>query len=402
MSGAVRGVAARPRLPGVRLPGVQLPRRRSRTRRSICLYTPSRDASGMGAHMLDLTAEYVADADVTLMAWPTEPGRRMLAEAARLGARTVPLLHPRDPGFGPAVERALTSVPTDVFHVHVGFGREDFDGARAARRAGVPAVLQTQHFPWLLGSHKHRAPFFHAIEPVDQLITVSRQQRATYERIGVPPERMVTVPNGIRSRGRGPGRAAARRALGLDPGQPVVLSVGRLNVMKGHRYLVAAVPEIARRVPDVAVVVIGAGHLEGALRAQADELGVGDRVHLPGHRPDARMLLDAADVFALPSRSEGMPLALLEAMDAGLPVVATRVIGSAEVVAEGETGLLVRPRDPAALAAAVAGLLADPATARRYGRAGRERYLSHFTSARMAADTRALYEQVLRRTGVER
>lgn len=364
--------------------------------RSVCLYTPSADPSGMGAHMLDLTAEYVADGrDVSVMAWPTAPGLRLLRAAAASGARAVALPHPRDPRFGAEIVDSLQRHPADVFHIHVGTGREDFDGARAARRAGVPAVVQTQHLPWLLTSRRHRAPFFRGIRTVDRLLAVSHAQCLTYERIGVPVERMTTVANGIRPRGPGVGRAAARAALGLDADQPVVLTVGRLTVMKGQRHLVDAVPDLARRFPDVAVVILGQGHLHAQLQAQAVALGVDDRVRLPGHRADARMLLDAADVFVLPSRHEGMPLALLEAMDAGLPVVATRVIGSEEVVVDGQTGLLVRPRDPAALSAAVGRLLADPALRRGYGSAGRRRYRERFTSARMATQTAAVYEQVL-------
>jgi glycosyltransferase involved in cell wall biosynthesis len=279
----------------------------------------------------------------------------------------------------------------------VGTGREDFGGARAARRAPAGVVLQTVHQPWLLGSRKHRVPFFHALEAVDHVITVSQAQRRTYERIGVPPERMTTVPNGVRPRGPGPGPRAARAALGLDPEQPVVLTVGRLAVMKGQDALVAAAALLAPRFPDAAVVLLGSGHLHDSLRAQADGLGVGDGVHLPGHRADARALLDAADVFVLPSRHEGMPLALLEAMDAGLPVVATRVPGCTEVVVDGVTGLLVPPEDPPALAAAIARLLADPALGRRMARAGRLRYLESFTSASMAARTAAVYERELAR-----
>ncbi len=111
------------------------------------------------------------------------------------------------------------------------------------------------------------------------------------------------------------------------------------------------------------------------------------------------MLLDAADVFVLPSRHEGMPLVLLEAMDAGLPVVATRVIGSEEVVAEGVTGLLVPAEDPSSLAAALSRLLAEPRLRERFGRAGRDRYEALFTSARMAAQTEAVYRQVLQARG---
>ena len=363
--------------------------------RPVCLYTPSADPSGMGGHMLDLAAEYAGRRDVAVLAWDTAPGRRLLERAEALGARPVALPHPRAADFGAVIAAHLRAHPPEVFHVHVGTGREDFDGARVARAEGVPAVLQTQHYPWLMGSPKHRVPFFRAIEPVDHLIAVSDGQRRTYERIGVPAEGMTTVANGIRPRGEGPGRQAAREALGLGPDQPVVLTVGRLNVMKGHTHLLDAVPGLLRRSPDLAVVIVGQGHLEQALRAQAAALGVTGAVHLAGHRSDARMLLDAADVFVLPSRHEGMPLALLEAMDAGLPVVATRVIGSEEVVDEGRTGLLVRPRDPAGLEAALARLLSDPGLRAEYGRAGRRRFVEGFTAARMAQDTLAVYGRVL-------
>jgi glycosyltransferase involved in cell wall biosynthesis len=359
------------------------------------LYTPSVDPSGMGAHMVDLAAEYVPDVDVTVMAWPTPGGIRVLDGAAAVGATPLPLPRPRDPAFGDAIVRYLNAHPAEVFHVHVGTGRENFDGARAARRAGVRVVVQTLHLPWLMGSPKHRVPFFAAIEPVDRLIAVSEAQRRTYERIGVPAELFCTVPNGIRPRAAGLGRAAARRTLGLNVDQPVVLTVGRLMVQKGQRYLLEAVPELVARFPDLAVVILGHGHLHARLAEQAVALGVGRHVHLPGYRADARMLLDAADVFVLPSRQEAMPLAALEAMDAAVPVVATRVFGTAEVVTDGETGVLVPPQDPAALARAVGDLLDDPARVQRYAVAGRSRYLERFTSRRMAADTLAVYADVL-------
>ena len=353
----------------------------------------------MGAHLLDLAAEHARRAEVSVLAWPTAPGERLLAAAEALGARPVPLPHPRAPDFAPVIVRHLQDNATQVFHGHVGTGREDFDGARAARAAGVPAVLQTLHYPWLMGSRKHLVPFFRSLEPVDHLIAVSEAQRQTYLRVGVHPSRITTVPNGIRARGTGPGRRAAREALGIGMDQLVVMTVGRLNVMKGHVHLLDAVPGLHRRFPDLAVVVLGRGHLHEQLQAQAEALGVAGAVHLVGHRSDARMLLDAADVFVLPSRHEGMPLVLLEAMDAGLPVVATRVIGSEEVVVDGETGLLVRPRDPAALEHALSRLLADPALRASFGQAGRQRFHACFTSGRMATDTARVYDRVLASTG---
>jgi glycosyltransferase involved in cell wall biosynthesis len=258
--------------------------------RSICLYTPSADPSGMGAHLLDLAAELVRRADVSVLAWPTEPGQRLLAAAEALGARPVPLPHPRSPDFGAAVVRHLRAHPAQVFHSHVGTGREDFDGVRAARAAGVPVVVQTQHYPWLMGSRKHLVPFFHAVEPVDHLIAVSDAQRDTYLRVGVEPERMTTVPNGITARGPGPGRAAARATLGLEPEQPVVMTIGRLTVMKGHVHLLDAVPSLLRRFPDLAVAVVGRGHLDDDLRAQAARARRGRRrapARPPRRRADA-------------------------------------------------------------------------------------------------------------------
>jgi len=283
----------------------------------------------------------------------------------------------------------------DVFHVHVGTGREDFDGARTARAAGVPAIVQTQHQPWLMSSPVKQAAFFRGQREVDHLIAVSQAQRATYERIGVPADRLSTVPNGIGARGARSDRRAARTALGLDPHQPVVMTVGRLAPMKGHHHLLESVPDLLARFPGLTVLVVGEGHLHRQLAEQADALGIGGCVRLLGHRPDARVLLDAADVFVLPSLHEGMPLAALEAMEAGLPVVATRVIGSSEVVVDGVTGLLVPAGDAPALGAALAQLLADPALRTRLGRAGRHRYLDQFTRQRMAEQTRAVYAAVL-------
>lgn len=232
---------------------------------SVCLYTPSVDPSGMGSHMLDLAAAYLPDVQVSVMCWPTPPGLRVLDRAAAIGATPLALPHPRHPSFTDTIVRLLQEQPADVFHAHVGTGREDFDGARAARSAGVGAVVQTLHLPWLLADRGKRRPFFHAIREVDRLIAVSQAQRATYERIGVPPELLTTVPNGISARGPGPGRQAAREALGLRSDQPVVMTIGRLTVMKGQRYLLESVPRLADRFAGLAVLVLGQGHLQAEL-----------------------------------------------------------------------------------------------------------------------------------------
>lgn len=367
----------------------------SEERLRIAFYTRSADPSGMGAHMLDLIASFADSADVTLLARTSPNGRWLCDGAARLGARTVALPSPHDPSYADVIRGFLTSRPVDVFHGHAGWGWEDSDGFRMARDLGVPAVLLTHHLPFLLHDRRKARRQRKTDEQADHLIAVSDGVRRSYERIGVPSARFTTVPNGVGSRGPGPGRAAARRELGIADDQLVIMTAGRLVKMKGQRYLIEALPQLLKRFPNLTVVVLGRGGLHDQLAKLAAERGVADAVHLAGHRSDARLLLDAADVFALPSRSEGMPLAAIEAMDAGLPVVATRVVGSDEVVLDGTTGILVPTENPAALAAALADLLADPAKRAAYGAAGRRSYLDQFTVERMAERTADVYQRIL-------
>lgn len=365
---------------------------------SVWLYTCSVNPSGMGVHMLSL-ARHLVESGVRVVVgyWPAPAAEALMSQAGEVGATAVRTPHPRDPSYGRELRALIAAAAPDVFHAHVGTGREDFGGARAARAVGVPAVVETLHLPWLLHARPKRDSFFASLGAVDQLIVVSEAQRATYERIGVPRASLVTVPNGVVPRGAGPGRAAARRALDLDPAQPVIMTIGRLVGQKGHRYLLDALPGLLGRWPDLAAVIVGEGSLRRDLEERAARIGVERAVRLVGQRPDARALLDAADLFVLPSKEEAMPMVALEAMDAGLPVVGTRVIGTTEVVQDGVTGRLVPARDPGALGAALAELLADRELARRLGQEGRRVFQQRFTASRMAAETLAVYRQTLRR-----
>ena len=365
-------------------------------RRSVCLYTRSANPSGMGVHMLDLVEGLAGSMDVTVLCRTGERARWLFDAAADCGARTVALPSPHDPAYPGIVSGFLEAHPVDVFHCHAGWGWEDPDGLRLARAAGVPAVGITHHYPFLLHRRAKAEMLVRNTSYAHWRIAVSQGVRDTYTARGVGEEHFVTVPNGVRPRRDPPGRRAARTALGLRPDDPVVLSTGRLTHMKRQRHLVEAAALLAPGCPRLHVVILGDGELREELEALVAARGLTGTVHLPGHRADARMLLDAADVFALPSRAEGMPLALLEAMEAGLPVVATRVIGSTEVVAHGRTGILVPPGSPHELAAALALLLGDRRLRADYGAAGRSRYLEEFTVDAMVRRTRAVYEQALR------
>jgi glycosyltransferase involved in cell wall biosynthesis len=149
------------------------------------------------------------------------------------------------------------------------------------------------------------------------------------------------------------------------------------------------------RVNDVTLVVVGDGSERGALETLADDLDVTGKIRWAGHRRDVPFLLPAFDLFIQPSLHEGLPNTVLEAMAAGLPVVATDVGGTPEVVVDGVTGLLVPPRDSSALAEAVAMLLSDQNLRHDMGQAGRERVANHFAVRHMIEQTEQLYEQLL-------
>ncbi len=230
----------------------------------------------------------------------------------------------------------------------------------------------------------------------DRIIHVSESERAEGARLGVvPPSKARVVPNGIDPRryAEPRGGAALRAQLGIPAGAPLVGTVGLLNDAKGHDVLV----EAAARLPaDTHVLIVGHGEREGALVERAARLGLGARLHLPGWRDDLAAVHDALDVFVLPSRWEGLPYALLEALAAGLPAIATDVNGSRDILrASPEAGLIVPREDVEALAAAIARVLDDQALARRLAELGPRRVAGRFTLEHMLDGTLAVYAEAL-------
>ena len=172
--------------------------------------------------------------------------------------------------------------------------------------------------------------------------------------------------------------------------------VGRLVPIKDHEMLFQAAARLLRERPDVTFVLAGDGELREGLKARAREL-LGDRCVFLGWVHDLPTLYAACDVVALTSKLEGTPVSLIEAAAAGKPVVATRVGGVREVVREGATGLLVAPKDPAAMAAGLHMLLDDPEGARRMGAEGTEWVTGRFSAQRLADDLTGLYRELLAR-----
>jgi glycosyltransferase involved in cell wall biosynthesis len=196
-----------------------------------------------------------------------------------------------------------------------------------------------------------------------------------------------------------PDRRRARAALGFDPARRLVAQVGRLEPQKDYPTYLAAAARVTARVADVDFLVVGDGRLRAELEAEAARLGIAERVRFTGVRHDVPAVLAAVDVLALTSLYEGLPNVVIEAMATGAVAVATDVGGARELVLPDETGVIVPVGRPDAVADAIAGLLDDPARARRMAVAARARIEERFTVATMVQRTAAVYAECLRAAG---
>ncbi|MBA3496250.1 MAG: glycosyltransferase [Gemmatimonadales bacterium] len=330
---------------------------------------------------------------------------RLAAGANEVGVefRLVPRVSRRSDvlsGILPLV-RAIRAEHPAVFHAHLAASLSGKYGLIAAALSRVFAVVGTAHLftevpPGLRADLNHRA----ARACVDRYIAVSEEvARRMRARFRVPASKLQVVRNGIDldryCRAADP---RLRLLLARDEPRAVVLTVARLDPQKGHEYLLAA----AAAIPQAVFVFAGEGEERPRLERMARALGVADRVRFLGHRSDIPDLLAVCDVFVLPSLYEGLPLAVLEAMAAAKPVVATAVGGTDEAVTNGKSGLLVPPAEPSALAGAIRTVLGDPTVARRLGEAGQARARREFSASRMIREVSGVYEDLLERVGSDR
>jgi L-malate glycosyltransferase len=294
-----------------------------------------------------------------------------------------------------ATARMLRRARVDVVHGYQ--WRPALVGALAGRLAGVPLRLASKRS--LTGDDPQaRRAWRHIARQVDTVIVNADALRVEGEQRGMRC-RWVLLQNGVDTEHfrLPPADARARAAVGLDPQRPVIGTIGRLEDRKGHDQLLRAAGAMLAgangRRPQI--VIVGDGPLRERLAGQARSLGVADSVRFAGTVADVRPVLAAMDVFVLPSHAEGMSNALMEAMAAARPVVATAVGGNTEVVTDGETGLLVPPADPAALVRAVDGLLRDPERASKLGAAARQVVSRRFGARARVAELERLYEERL-------
>jgi glycosyltransferase involved in cell wall biosynthesis len=314
------------------------------------------------------------------------------AEEAGLPVWIVPQRPGLDLAWVFAFARRLRRERIDVFHSQE-FAMNVFGGA-AALLARVPA-LSTIHGRHWVSERPRRVLAYRVLRRLGVPITAVSEDLASFlaEALKLRRSWLAVVHNGIplppplSAAERTARRASARTAIGVPPDGPLLIAVGNLYPVKGHATLVRALAQL----PGARAAIAGRGEEESSLRNLAGELGLSDRFHLLGLRDDVDTVFAAGDVFVQPSLSEGLPLAVLEAMAAGLPVVATRVGGIAEAVEDGCTGHLVPPADPERLAGALRLTLELPDRGAALGAAGRARAETEFSVETMARRYRALY-----------
>ena len=269
-------------------------------------------------------------------------------------------------------------------------------GAWAAWRAGVPHVITMHGSSYYAARLRRRLALRAAIALSGHTVAVSSHLARQLSRdLWMPRSRIATIPNGVPS--VRPERTTLRDELRLGPDDRLVVSVGNLYPVKGHHHLIDALALLTSRHPTLHLAVSGRGQMVDALSARARGLGVADRVHLLGLRSDVAAILAAADVFALPSLSEGLPLALLEAMFAGCPIVASEVGEVGVALAHGQAGVLVEPGNTPALAAGLDRLLSDPHRARELGERAVRRATAEYGVSQMVHRYAGAYEGLLAR-----
>jgi glycosyltransferase involved in cell wall biosynthesis len=228
---------------------------------------------------------------------------------------------------------------------------------------------------------------------IQKLVVVSAEVNRQAREDGIRPERLALIPNGVEEYPADLQHAKSIRGEILPDGKGnLILSVGALTYQKAHTYLLNAMPAVLERFPDALLALAGDGPLREELMTEAERLGLSERARFLGLRSDVADLMAAADVFVLPSRSEGMPLVLLEAMRAGLAIIATDVPGVRDALEQGKCGLIVPPEDAQAITRALTQLLTDESLRARLGRAARERFAREHTLDKMMSKYLALLD----------
>jgi glycosyltransferase involved in cell wall biosynthesis len=317
-----------------------------------------------------------------------------IARQAEASAEVIPLPMRGDADVAliARLRRVIGESRPDLVHLHSRRGADVFGGV-AARLAGVPSVLSRRvdnPEPRFWVTVKYRL--------FNHIITISEGIRAVLLEEGLPADKVTCVHSAVDQTfwRRGCDRAAFLRQFDLTDGVPVVGMVAQFIPRKGHRHLLAALPEVLRRHRDVQLLLFGKGPLLTEVRAAAQAQGLTRQVQFAGFRHDLERWLGCLDLVVHPAEMEGLGVSLLQAAAAGVPVIASRAGGMPEIVEHNGNGLLVDPGDRRALSQAMIELLDDADLRAAMGRRGRELVAERFSLSAMVEGNLAVYRRVLR------
>ncbi len=360
---------------------------------------------GMKEHLLALIKGIDQQKYVFHVACPGDSPVARDLQAIGIEVTDIPLEGPIHPVKDAKCIRQLRKLCADEGYplVHCHGSKAGLVGRAAANLAGVPAVIMTAH-NFVIGDNlsKVKKFIFTAGEQVlggrtNHIITVSEALKNEYvTRFGVPAGKITCIYNGIDTGAFSAkvDTAAVRKTMGLPTDKLIVGTVARMAPQKGLKHFVAAIATMGDRL-DAHYLIAGDGPLRGELEAQAKDLGVREKIMFPGFCQNINEVLKVIDIFVVPSVSEGLSITAIEAMAAGRPVIASRVGGLPEVVADGQTGILVPAGDSDGLADAIMRLGSDKALAHKMGQNGVVMAGQKFSIDGMITATEGLYNRIL-------
>ena len=321
----------------------------------------------------------------------------LAAQARKTGVSVSPLCHHLAKrrwsfAFARGLRHLMRHTAFDLVHTHMYASNT---AAMSALLGTTTPLVITEHSEARWRSWRARWISHWAYQRAAHIIAVSRSIEHRLQEVDhVPAARLSVLPNGVPPYLFDPQDMALPLSQELSAG-PIVGVVARLQPEKGVQHFVQAAALVHRQQPAAQFLIVGDGPLRAELEAQVARRSLSEQVHFLGFRQDARRLMGSLDLLVIPSLSEGTPLVTLEAMAAGVPVLATRVGGIPEQICHGRTGWLVEPANPAALADAMLYLLSHPRERQELGQAGCQAVTQHFSFERMVQETLTIYRTVL-------
>ena len=379
-------------------------------KKRIHVFQVAKSIGGVGIYTRRLVTAVDKDRFQITVACLAEGGEQMAAEMSRIQgvhAVSIPMKDQIEPLSDVRVCMQLADIirhnKFDLIHAHT--SKPGFFARLAAMGTGIPVIYQPANFAFHDGASRRDVLLYGALERMaarhltQRIIAICDGERELARRYSVGTDKQfITIHTGIdlQPYDEPVDRAAVRRSMDIPVDVQVIGTVARLTEAKAPADFIQAAALVHLHNPSIHFVWVGDGLLEAESRELAGSLGLNNVFHFAGHRSNIPAILKSFDCFVLSSHWEGFPLAVLEAMAAGLPVVSTLVMGVPEAVCDGQTGLLVAIGDIQAIANAIERLVDDPSLAREFGRAGRLRVESIFPFSKMIDRIEQLYEDVYR------